>query len=86
MKLKLKYTFYSELKNKMLKLKNMKALKLSVLALFISVVSFAQKVEDKAQTAKLQVNLPATTSTLKWEQDKNKIMEGKGTFILEKAF
>jgi hypothetical protein len=47
----------------------MKALKLSALAVFISVSSFAQKVEDKAQAAKLQVNLPATTSAIKWEKD-----------------
>lgn len=47
----------------------MKALKLTVLALFVSAFSFAQKVEDKAQTAKLQVNLPSTTSAAKWEKD-----------------
>jgi len=47
----------------------MKALKLTVLALFVSAFSFAQKVEDKAQTAKMQVNLPSTTSGIKWDKD-----------------
>jgi hypothetical protein len=47
----------------------MKALKLTVLALFVSAFSFAQKVEDKAQVSKMQVNLPSTTSAAKWEKD-----------------
>jgi len=47
----------------------MKAIKLTVLALFISALSFAQKAEDKAQVSKMQVNLPSTTSAAKWDKD-----------------
>jgi len=47
----------------------MKSLKLTAFALLLSVASFAQKVEDKAQTSKLQVNLPSSTSALKWDKD-----------------
>jgi hypothetical protein len=47
----------------------MKTLKLSLIALFISAVSFAQKAEEKKTDSKIQVTLPSKANELKWATD-----------------
>ena len=46
----------------------MKALKLSIIALFISSVTFAQSVETK-KAVQAEVSVPAANSLIKWENE-----------------